>query len=611
MQSIDGHGRSTRRRTRAWAAFARRLIVMAPALAGACAAAALLPAGALAGGSALGPPAGPKTAPFTQCPAIGLDASCEFLIDVTSADPAHPTVLRDRKQPFYDGEDDVTVGVQNDTSSPVAKLHLGVPKSGDRLFELDGDGMCWNPVTPKPPECPFSANTYDGPDTNLVAESADAGTVFFNTPLAPGQYTYFTLESVPGEGIVAGEADDLVVTTLTDTETGEQGQALSEPSPVAVSDRAQVKGEFESEANGEVEYLLYRDRSCHELVESLGRKKVVAGVGEPSNPSSTKLPTNATYYWIAEYLGFGRNSRNRSACGAEAMTFGAPQALPAAEITTVLSGEGRLSSSITVWQGSPVADTAIVTAPGGQPVSGRVTYAVYSGPACTAEVSGVGGGGYTTGVGPSTNTLTLAAGTYYFRAFYSGSSQLQSASTPCGEEVLTVLARPKPPPAGKAAAGKPPAPGGSHVVTGSFQLLAYRLNRGNGQIVFTVKAPTAGTVTVDAVIPHGATLARVAQRSAAHARSRHCKRGFVAVKGRCTSNAPALYGAAALTSTAAGNYTIVLRPIKRVLQALRHGRTLDVAIAVIFRSRSGGAPEVRLGHEVVKLQPHMLRPHHH
>ncbi len=104
---------------------------------------AVLAPAALASGSAEGPPAGPTTPPFTQCPAIGLDTSCEFLVDVTNANPAsNPVILRDSSQSFYDGGDDVTVGVQNDSSAALGSIHLGVKGSSDDSFGFDGDGLC-------------------------------------------------------------------------------------------------------------------------------------------------------------------------------------------------------------------------------------------------------------------------------------------------------------------------------------------------------------------------------------------------------------------------------------------------------------------------------------
>jgi hypothetical protein len=298
------------------------------ALALVCAGAVLLlcAPSALAKGVAQGPPAGPKSAPFTQCPAIGADSSCEYFIDVTSTNRAiAPTVKQDPTQHFYDGEDDVTVGIQNDTSQRLEWVHLGAEGSQDHLFALDGDGLCWSGITPKPAGCPFSEDTYDGPDTNLVKESPDAGAVFFPTPLSPGQYTYFTLEAPPSGGIVAGEVNDVVSTILTNTQTHQTGDALSSPTPVPFVDHATLTGANAATATGTVEYVLYSDPNCQRLVEALGTKSVVAGAVQPSNASSARLPTNATYYWIARYSGDARNSEAVSPCGSETMTFGTPR----------------------------------------------------------------------------------------------------------------------------------------------------------------------------------------------------------------------------------------------------------------------------------------------
>jgi len=169
--------------------------------------------GALASGSAQGPPAGPTTPPFTQCPAIGEDTLCQYLIDVKSTTEP-PVIIEDPSQLFYDGSDDVTVAVQNETGLPLSKVHIGVLESGDNVFGLDGDGACAPSITPQPSGCPFgppgnveSPFDYYGPDAGLAAEgtSTDAGTVTFPTPLATDQYTYFTLEAPPpGTTLVAG-----------------------------------------------------------------------------------------------------------------------------------------------------------------------------------------------------------------------------------------------------------------------------------------------------------------------------------------------------------------------------------------------------------------------
>jgi hypothetical protein len=157
-------------------------------------------------GSAQGP-ALPVSAPFQQCPAVYKDTSCGYLIDIS--DGAQPTVLVDSGIEFYEGEDDVLVGVQNDSSVPVGSLHLGVPGSGSGSFAFDYDGMCNPRAVPVPAECPFGpglgpAYGYWGPDAELTAASADDGSVTFPVPLQPGQYTYFALEAAPGSVVVAG-----------------------------------------------------------------------------------------------------------------------------------------------------------------------------------------------------------------------------------------------------------------------------------------------------------------------------------------------------------------------------------------------------------------------
>lgn len=602
MRGRDGEGSSTRTRGFKRASVHRRARSLGLAILGAGVGLALGAPGATASGSAQGPPAGPTSRPFTQCPAIGADTSCEYLIDVTSTEPAVlPKVFQDPTQHFYDAEggtykgDDVVVGVQNDTGKPLDRIHAGVAESADRLFAFDGDGVCWSGIAPRPSECPFSSLTYDGPNTNLVAESPDAGTVFFNAPLQPGQYTYFALEAAPSEGIVAGEVNDYVATELTNTETHETGDALRAPSPVRVTDKATIKGPSAAKATGTVEYLLYSDSNCEKLVENLGKKKVEAGVAEASEQSSiTKLHGNATYYWVAQYSGDGGpNSPNSSACGSETMTFGTPPVRPKPSITTVLSGEGQRGTHITVRERAAVTDTAIITAPGGQRVTGRVSYAAYSSPTCTGSaVSGLGGG-TTTGVGPSTNPVALPAGRYYFQAFYSGSGQLASAVTPCGEEVLTVLSSSSP-----RSGGGSPRPG-----NGQFNVVGHpHVDERNGRIQITLQLPAAGVVTATGVVKQGASLARAARVRAEGAKGKKCRRGSVRKQHRCRSTAPVLYGAAALTAPGAGTYTILITPANRVLTALRHGKKLFVTVSVTFLNRSGGAPVTRVQSVLAKIK---------
>ncbi len=116
------------------------------------------------------------------------------------------------------------------------------------------------------------------------------------------------------------------------------------------------------------------------------------------------------------------------------ITVGTPSSL-----TTVLSGGGQTGATVTVAAGTPVTDAATVGGTGAGSASGEVTYAIYKDPACTALAAQAGGAPVTNGVGgPSTPVATLAAGTYYWLASYSGDINNQAAASACGTERLIV-----------------------------------------------------------------------------------------------------------------------------------------------------------------------------
>ena len=443
---IGQHGQRDRSRRRAGtfvgmiAAVLLGLVALAP--------------GALASGSPQGPPAGPTTPPFTQCPAIGQDTTCQYLIDVKSTTEP-PVIIEDPSQIYYDGSDDVTVAVQNETGLPLSKVHIGVLGSDDGVFGFDGDGLCSSEITPKPSECPFAlepneegsfsgtGSGYTGPDTELKdeGESTDAGTVTFPTPLANDQYTYFTLEAPPyGTTLVAGEVNDTIATKLTtQTEPPTEEARLALLTPVNVTDKATIAGPNAKFAEGEVEYKVYSDPGCTKEVANAGTAKVLEGVAEASKPVGASLPTNATYYWQVKYTGSKKgikteeNSPGTSACGGEAMSFGV------VPVVTTLSGGGQIGTTLTVAPNTPVTDTATVSA-GGQSVYGQIEYKVYSNASCTTEVAN--GGTVTTlnGIGPSSQPVALStAGTYYFQASFTGTKVALTGKSVCGSEVVNVL----------------------------------------------------------------------------------------------------------------------------------------------------------------------------
>jgi hypothetical protein len=264
-----------------------RTVVLALAVIG------VLPASAHASGSPLGPPAAPTTTPFQQCAAVYLDPSCGYLIDITSA--TSTKVLVDPSIGFYEGSDDILVGVQNDSTAPISSLHIGVPDSGYGSFGFDGDGLCTPGGSPVPADCPFGPTgdpgDYWGPDAQLTVDPGpcvaggtgpctDDGTVTFPTPLAPGQYTYFSLESpFTGATVVTGTQNDVVSTSLSDaTNTGVH---LTDPSPIAITDTATLAGANTGNAGGTITYKVYSDPACATTAVATSGPLAVTGGSVP------------------------------------------------------------------------------------------------------------------------------------------------------------------------------------------------------------------------------------------------------------------------------------------------------------------------------------------
>jgi hypothetical protein len=571
---------------------------------------ALFASGADASGSPQGPPAGPTSAPFTQCPAVDEDTSCGYLIEVKST-TAPPTILMDPTQPPYDGDDDITVGVQNETSSPLSSVHLGVNGSGEDIFGFDGDGLCseGEGISPKPEECPFGPSLenpfdYEGPDTVLTAEpseSVEAGTVSFPTPLQPGQYTYFTLEAELGAATVvtAGEVNDAISTVLTPENTEiEQGTAVPLPAPGNVTDTATIKGLHASEATGKVHFAVYSDAECTIEVADAGEAIVEHGEAKAPKEVGSKLADNATYYWKAVYTSTDPtlDSNAESPCGAETMTFGTPPTLPQPSIATVLSGGGQIGSSITVEEGTSVTDTAIISAPSGQAISGRLSYAAYNNEACFGKpIGSLGGGGSTTGSGPATNAVTLSPGTYYFQAFYSGNHVLNHASTSCGAEVLTVKAKasssPPPPP-------PPPPP----LPISTFKInLVHASSNGTITIVFV---PTqSGLATLTVTVPT-ASIARV---DASAAKSRKCKRSQIKIGHKCLPKTT-VSSRISVSGIAGVPLSLTVKPSGKVVNAIKKGKTIVLTVTLTYKSSLGGPASVQVLHFTIKPKH---RHHHH
>src|SRR5262249_1696285 len=127
--------------------------------------------------------------PFRQCPPIGRNTSCAVLI--TFQKDGTPRVDTDPSQGPFDGIEDTSVGVQNNSNRPVFSITL---KSSTDIFGFDGDGLCG--VNPRPGGCPFGPTGYEGPGVTFsnINAGRSSGTVSFAGGIAARGSAYFSLE---------------------------------------------------------------------------------------------------------------------------------------------------------------------------------------------------------------------------------------------------------------------------------------------------------------------------------------------------------------------------------------------------------------------------------
>jgi LPXTG-site transpeptidase (sortase) family protein len=108
-----------------------------------------------------------------------------------------------------------------------------------------------------------------------------------------------------------------------------------------------------------------------------------------------------------------------------------------ATTTTTALSAGSITAGATAY------DTATLTGANSGNAGGTVTYNVYSDIACTTLAQSSGPFPVISGALPNSSSLTFpSAGTYYWRAAYSGDTFHQASTSACGAEVLTVTSAP-------------------------------------------------------------------------------------------------------------------------------------------------------------------------
>jgi hypothetical protein len=307
-----------------------------------------------AGATSTGTAATPHAAPlFTECPHIGGDSGCQFLITVTdlgrsmASDPSQPSYATDDAATHESGTPtDALIGVRNDSSQPLTQLNI----SGSITFEFDGDGICDNAGGPAPAGCQTPSgstacgafkggcsfppppgeppnytesrapqgtpafangdvqNGYEGPTSwfsNVAPSPSSSGTVNFSPALAPGASTYFALEAAPKNFPVTTGV------TASQSAAGMTGARLYLPFGSSVLSRGVVSG-GKGQLTGSMTFQTFRAAACAGAPAWSSTTPLGAGgVG-----SAQMLTRHAgVYYWRVQYGGDSTNGASETNCG--------------------------------------------------------------------------------------------------------------------------------------------------------------------------------------------------------------------------------------------------------------------------------------------------------
>jgi hypothetical protein len=194
-----------------------------------------------------------------------------------------------------------------------------------------------------------------------------------------------------------------------------------------------------ADAGGTVTYAVYTDSACTSLAAGLQPSPATVTVMNGVVPDSADVtfPAAGTFFWQAVYSGDTGNLGSTSPCN-EQLTVNAGQATTS--IATTLS-----SSSITA--GGSAHDSAMLS---GQTADagGTVTYTVYTDNTCMTRASVQPSPATVTvmnGIVPDSGDATFPdAGTFFWRAVYSGDTGNLGSTSACNEQLTVTPAQAAP-----------------------------------------------------------------------------------------------------------------------------------------------------------------------
>lgn len=211
---------------------------------------------------------------------------------------------------------------------------------------------------------------------------------------------------------------------------GQSSTTITVPGGTTVTDTATLSGPDAVRATGTVTYTVYSDPSC---TDPVGGQAEFVTPGGTVSPASVTLTIAGTYYWQVSYSGDANNVAYITPCGSSGEVETVTPVQQSTSLTSALSGDGQSGGAITVPEGTAVTDTATLAGINAGVASGTVTYTVYSNSACTTQVTATTVPVATTGTLPSSAPVTVpGAGTYYWKASYSGDLNNAQVASICG-----------------------------------------------------------------------------------------------------------------------------------------------------------------------------------
>src|SRR5216117_677370 len=368
------------------------------------------------------------------------NTSCSAGQSFTPSGP-QPSVQVNQATPALSTTATAGVTIGQGTISDTANLAGGFGTLGGTItFTLYGpnDATCGNAAIFTNTKAVVSSGGGTGTATSDPFTPSQAGTYRWKASYSgdTNNAAIATACNDPGETSVVNQATPVLTTVATPT-------ALVGGS---ISDTANIAGGFGT-LGGTITFTLYgpNDATCGSAAIFTNTKAVVSsGGGTGTATSDPFTPSQAgTYRWRASYSGDTNNAAIATACNDPGETSVVNQATPTLTTTA--------TASVTIGQGT-ISDTANL-AGGSGTLGGTITFTLY-GPndaTCgnaaiftnTKAVVSSGGG---TGTATSDPFTPSQAGTYRWRASYSGDTNNAATATACndlGETSLVTQATPR------------------------------------------------------------------------------------------------------------------------------------------------------------------------